>query len=131
MEEAKRKKEELENKTPSTSKKGQKRKPTSPSLMDMFKKKKKDDQYEIDADILKAINEDKVNKKLWTECQSAVKEGKKQFLDKVEEIFTCIICIGLVYNPVTLKCGHSLCKVRKICIFFSHRHLILFSSEMS
>ncbi|XP_050296174.1 E3 ubiquitin-protein ligase UHRF1-like isoform X2 [Anthonomus grandis grandis] len=115
MEEAKRKKEEMENKTP---KKGQKRKANS-DVIEMLTKKKKSEEYDLDKETLTVINADKVNEKLWNECKEIVKEGKKQFLDKVEETFTCIICITLVYNPVTLKCSHNLCKK---CLHEAFKH---------
>ncbi|XP_030761306.1 E3 ubiquitin-protein ligase UHRF1-like [Sitophilus oryzae] len=124
FEEAKKKKEETENKKitaskKSSPKKGHKRKTTSGPLDNLLNKKKKVEVFKIDSAIEKAIKEDTVNEKLWIECKSAVKNGKKAFLDKVEEIFQCIICIELVFNPVTLKCRHNLCQ---ICLKESFKH---------
>lgn len=94
----------------SASKKGQKRKS---SLIEMLtdNKKRKISKFELDADILKAIKEDRVNEKLWNVCLSFVEQGKKAFLDKVEQEFCCCICVHLIYDPMTFKCGHSMCKV--------------------
>lgn len=115
--EAKRKKEEQENKNLS-SKGGQKRKKSN-NLLDLFSKKKKNDIYNLDSDVEKSIDKDTVNRKLWLECKTVVQEGKKRFLEKVEDIFTCIICLSLVFYPVTLKCGHNLCKK---CLKESFKH---------
>ncbi|XP_066159240.1 E3 ubiquitin-protein ligase UHRF1-like [Euwallacea fornicatus] len=109
MVEAKRKKEQ-ENNNPNTLKRGKKRKPTVMDLVDIFNKKKKVNKFELGADTLKAIDEDIINKKLWTDCKAMANEGKKEFLEKVEEVFKCIICIELIFNPLTLKCGHTFCK---------------------
>ncbi|KAF7280152.1 hypothetical protein GWI33_006328 [Rhynchophorus ferrugineus] len=122
FEEAKRRKEEQENKKTTTSKspkKGLKRKPITSTLNDIFNKKKKLDEFKLDEEVEKAIEDDEVNIKLWQDCTTTVKDGKKAFLDKVEEIFKCIICIDLVYEPVTLKCGHNLCYK---CLLHSLKH---------
>ncbi|CAL1538353.1 unnamed protein product [Lymnaea stagnalis] len=67
-------------------------------------------RYSLDASVKKLIAEDKVNKKLWDEALSAVKEGSKAFHDKVEEVFLCICCQCIVCKPITLDCSHNICK---------------------
>lgn len=52
----------------------------------------------------------------------------QKFLQKVEELFTCICCQEIVFKPVTTECSHNVCKVsinssqsfrnRKIIIYF-------------
>ncbi|NP_001229385.1 E3 ubiquitin-protein ligase UHRF1 [Apis mellifera] len=73
------------------------------------KKKQKCEIYELETEILKHINEDKTNAKLWDECRKALPDGKTIFLQKVSERFTCPCCLELVYNPVTIPCTHNIC----------------------
>ncbi|KAK6494512.1 E3 ubiquitin-protein ligase UHRF2-like [Huso huso] len=55
------------------------------------------------------IKEDCLNKKLWDEALSCLIEGPS-FLRKVEEIFMCVCCQELVFQPVTTECLHNVCK---------------------
>ncbi|XP_060537001.1 E3 ubiquitin-protein ligase UHRF1-like [Cylas formicarius] len=66
--------------------------------------------YALDVKVKNAITADKINEKMWSECQSVLKEGRKKFLDKVEETFRCVICLELVFQPVTGQCGHNFCQ---------------------
>ena len=43
----------------------------------------------------------------------------QKFLQKVEELFTCICCQDIVYKPVTTTCAHNICKVSAGFIFSS------------
>ncbi|XP_059177141.1 E3 ubiquitin-protein ligase UHRF1-like isoform X2 [Physella acuta] len=106
-------KEKESNETPG--KKGKKRKTDEKttdvdSTPEPSAKKTKVVKYSIESGIKKLISEDSVNKKLWNEALSFVKEGSKVFHDKVEEIFLCICCQDLVCKPITLSCSHNICK---------------------
>ncbi|XP_060827940.1 E3 ubiquitin-protein ligase UHRF1-like [Bombus pascuorum] len=73
------------------------------------KKKKKLESYELESEVVKHIEEDQANIKLWDECRKALPDGKTAFLQQVSERFTCPCCLELVYNPVTIPCTHSIC----------------------
>ncbi|CAG9812763.1 unnamed protein product [Phaedon cochleariae] len=116
--EAEEQKKNKEN-TPSTSgtsNRGSKRKKQdlSKPLADFFKntpkKKPKLEQYELPDDVKSLIEKDTVNDKDWSECKETLKDGKKAFLDKVGDIFKCIFCLEVVFEPVTTECGHNFCK---------------------
>lgn len=36
----------------------------------------------------------------------------QKFLNKVEEVFLCICCQEVVYQPITTECQHNVCRVR-------------------
>uniref|UniRef100_A0A8C9U7B6 E3 ubiquitin-protein ligase UHRF n=1 Tax=Scleropages formosus TaxID=113540 RepID=A0A8C9U7B6_SCLFO len=55
------------------------------------------------------IREDELNKKLWEEAMSYLVEGPN-FLRKVEQIFMCVCCQELAFQPVTTVCLHNVCK---------------------
>ncbi|XP_032873854.1 E3 ubiquitin-protein ligase UHRF2 isoform X2 [Amblyraja radiata] len=55
------------------------------------------------------IREDCLNKKLWDEALASIMEGPK-FLRKTEQIFMCICCQELVFQPITTECQHNVCK---------------------
>ncbi|MCI4386650.1 hypothetical protein PGIGA_G00064940 [Pangasianodon gigas] len=63
------------------------------------------------------IQEDHGNKKLWDEALSFLTEGPN-FLRKVEQIFMCVCCQELAYQPVTTPCQHNVCKT---CLHRSFR----------
>ncbi|ESN98511.1 hypothetical protein HELRODRAFT_113832 [Helobdella robusta] len=66
--------------------------------------------YSPDDELLKAIDDDVINDKLWKDALSAARNGKKSFLEKVESTFTCICCQDIVYRPITTTCQHNFCK---------------------
>lgn len=35
----------------------------------------------------------------------------QKFLNKVEEVFLCICCQEVVYQPITTECQHNVCRV--------------------
>jgi len=37
-------------------------------------------------------------------------------MEKVSELFECICCQELLYQPVTTKCAHNFCKVRVLSL---------------
>ncbi|XP_030625523.1 E3 ubiquitin-protein ligase UHRF2 [Chanos chanos] len=55
------------------------------------------------------IQDDELNKKLWDEALGALVEGPN-FLRKVEQIFMCVCCQELAYQPITTVCLHNVCK---------------------
>ncbi|TRY97138.1 hypothetical protein DNTS_032791, partial [Danionella cerebrum] len=55
------------------------------------------------------IQEDQANKKLWDEALSFLTEGPN-FLRKVEQLFMCVCCQELSFQPVTTECSHNICK---------------------
>ncbi|KAK2827342.1 hypothetical protein Q7C36_018268 [Tachysurus vachellii] len=63
------------------------------------------------------IQEDHVNKKVWDEALGFLTEGPN-FLRKVEQIFMCVCCQELAYQPVTTPCQHNVCKT---CLHRSFR----------
>ncbi|KAK9503887.1 hypothetical protein O3M35_010353 [Rhynocoris fuscipes] len=65
--------------------------------------------YDLEKDVDNEIEKDKKNAKLWKDIKSSLQLGKKAFLSKVEEEFTCICCHELIFQPVTLPCFHNLC----------------------
>lgn len=72
-------------------------------------KKTKVESYKLTADQKALIKEDQSNEKLWSEAMESLKGGPK-FLNKVEELFLCICCQEVVYNPITTQCQHNVCK---------------------
>ncbi|XP_012145319.1 ubiquitin-like with PHD and ring finger domains 1 [Megachile rotundata] len=73
------------------------------------KKKQKREGYELESEIVKFIDEDQINAKLWDECRITLADGKAAFLQQVSERFTCPCCLEVVYNPVTTPCTHNIC----------------------
>ncbi|XP_066551243.1 E3 ubiquitin-protein ligase UHRF1 isoform X3 [Amia ocellicauda] len=72
-------------------------------------KKVKVEAYKLTKEQKGLIKEDEQNKKLWDEAMQSLKEGPK-FLNKVEEMFLCICCQEVVYQPVTTECQHNVCR---------------------
>lgn len=123
--EAQEQKKDKENKSksPDKAKRGSKRKTqegTKP-LAEFFNtpKKQKMTEYKLSSELKELISLDKKNEKLWLECKETLKEGKQKFLSKVEEIFMCICCQEVVFQPVTTECKHNICKVYHCNIFFN------------
>ncbi|XP_076819888.1 E3 ubiquitin-protein ligase UHRF1-like [Clavelina lepadiformis] len=90
-------------------KQGKKRKRKSSIETDLTKKKKLA-QYVMSADIQKLMKSDVENHKLWNEVKECTKEGQKVFLDKIQNLFSCVCCQDLVVQPVTTLCKHNMCK---------------------
>uniref|UniRef100_A0AAY4DSV2 E3 ubiquitin-protein ligase UHRF n=1 Tax=Denticeps clupeoides TaxID=299321 RepID=A0AAY4DSV2_9TELE len=55
------------------------------------------------------IREDEPNRKLWDEALCYLGEGPN-FLKKVEQIFMCVCCQELAFQPITTVCLHNVCK---------------------
>merc|ERR1719394_2238813 len=65
--------------------------------------------YKIDSDSTALMQEDTSNKKLWDEILVGKYLNKKEVTDKIEEQFNCMVCMDLVFKPVTTPCGHNIC----------------------
>ena len=67
-------------------------------------------KFKIPANLLKAMDSDKVNKRLWGEIQSKEFKTRKELVDFAEELLQCQFCMSIVTHPVTTHCSHSFCK---------------------
>ncbi|XP_035727156.1 E3 ubiquitin-protein ligase UHRF1-like [Vespa mandarinia] len=74
-----------------------------------IRKKQKREIYILDSKLIKCIDEDTANAKIWGECRLALPNGKAAFLQRVSERFTCVCCLEVVNNPVTTPCAHNIC----------------------
>uniref|UniRef100_A0A4W6CP54 E3 ubiquitin-protein ligase UHRF n=1 Tax=Lates calcarifer TaxID=8187 RepID=A0A4W6CP54_LATCA len=72
-------------------------------------KKVKVEVYKLSQEQKALIKNDKPNKKLWDEAMESLSLGPK-FLNKVEEVFLCICCQEVVYQPITTECQHNVCR---------------------
>ena len=76
------------------------------------KKKNVVSKYKISADLKEAMKKDKLNIKMWKEIQGKELKTRKDLVESVEEIFSCVVCMGVVTLPVTLQCLHNFCQVK-------------------
>ena len=76
------------------------------------KKKNVVSKYKISADLKEAMKKDKLNIKMWKEIQGKELKTRKDLVESVEEIFSCVVCLGVVTLPVTLQCLHNFCQVK-------------------
>jgi len=74
------------------------------------KKKAKKLSYEVEPEVTEFIKLDSKNTKLWDEALTCTTDGAKKFLEKVTDLFQCICCQEIVYQPITTECAHNLCK---------------------
>lgn len=74
------------------------------------KKQRSNDSWDLESSVRKTLGADRCNKRLWSECLEVVPKGRVAFLDRVQEVFTCVCCQELACRPVTTPCGHSICK---------------------
>ncbi|XP_057696467.1 E3 ubiquitin-protein ligase UHRF1 [Corythoichthys intestinalis] len=72
-------------------------------------KKVKVEVYKLSGEQKALIKDDTQNKKVWDEAIESLSLGPK-FLNKVEEVFLCICCQEVVYQPITTECQHNVCK---------------------
>lgn len=72
-------------------------------------KKMKVEAYKLTKEQKALIKEDELNKKLWDEAMASLSLGPK-FLSKVEEVFLCICCQEVVFQPITTECQHNVCR---------------------
>ncbi|XP_044258582.1 E3 ubiquitin-protein ligase UHRF1-like [Tribolium madens] len=80
------------------------------SSNNLKEKKTKIEPYKLTPEIEQMIKDDHENKKLWVECKEVLREGKLKFLNKVEELFICVCCQEIVFEPITMSCKHNVCK---------------------
>ena len=67
--------------------------------------------YKIDSDSKALMQEDTSNKKLWDEILVGKYLNKKEVTDKIEEHFNCMVCMDLVFKPVSITIYHLLLAV--------------------
>ncbi|CAJ1060810.1 hypothetical protein L3Q82_025664 [Xyrichtys novacula] len=72
-------------------------------------KKVKVEEYKLTREQKVLIKNDEQNKKLWDEAKESLSLGPK-FLNKVEEVFLCICCQEVVFQPITTECQHNVCR---------------------
>uniref|UniRef100_A0A671UE37 E3 ubiquitin-protein ligase UHRF n=1 Tax=Sparus aurata TaxID=8175 RepID=A0A671UE37_SPAAU len=72
-------------------------------------KKMKVEQYKLTKEQKALIKSDEANKKVWGEAMESLSLGPK-FLNKVEEVFLCICCQEVVFQPITTECQHNVCR---------------------
>uniref|UniRef100_A0A672RWK9 RING-type E3 ubiquitin transferase n=2 Tax=Sinocyclocheilus grahami TaxID=75366 RepID=A0A672RWK9_SINGR len=72
-------------------------------------KKMKVEAYKLSKEQKVLIKDDELNKKLWDEAMESLNLGPR-FINKVEEVFLCICCQEVVYQPITTECQHNVCR---------------------
>jgi len=55
------------------------------------------------------IKEDTKNANIWAQVAEKEAANRKELTDFVEEIFGCIVCMDVVFKPVTTECKHNIC----------------------
>uniref|UniRef100_A0A3Q3JH40 E3 ubiquitin-protein ligase UHRF n=1 Tax=Monopterus albus TaxID=43700 RepID=A0A3Q3JH40_MONAL len=73
------------------------------------KRVKIEETFQLSEQQQQLIQEDTANKKLWDEAMEHLKEGPN-FLRKMEQIFMCVCCQELAFQPITTVCLHNVCK---------------------
>uniref|UniRef100_A0A8C2PRG2 E3 ubiquitin-protein ligase UHRF n=1 Tax=Cyprinus carpio TaxID=7962 RepID=A0A8C2PRG2_CYPCA len=74
------------------------------------KRRKEVESFVLSEQQRNLIQDDEPNRKLWDEALSFLSEGPN-FLRKVEQLFMCVCCQELSFQPVTTECSHNVCKV--------------------
>uniref|UniRef100_A0A3P8PT88 E3 ubiquitin-protein ligase UHRF n=1 Tax=Astatotilapia calliptera TaxID=8154 RepID=A0A3P8PT88_ASTCA len=74
-----------------------------------IKEKEEKETFQLSEQQQQLIQEDTANKKLWDEAMEHLKEGPN-FLRKMEQIFMCVCCQELAFQPITTVCSHNVCK---------------------
>uniref|UniRef100_A0A8C2PVV7 E3 ubiquitin-protein ligase UHRF n=1 Tax=Cyprinus carpio TaxID=7962 RepID=A0A8C2PVV7_CYPCA len=76
-------------------------------------KKMKVEAYKLSKEQKALIKDDELNKKLWDEAMESLNLGPvrtDQSLRYLEEVFLCICCQEVVYQPITTECQHNVCR---------------------
>lgn len=81
----------------------------SPAAEPPLKRVKIEETFQLSEQQKQLIREDTANKKLWDEAMENLKEGPN-FLRKMEQIFMCVCCQELAFQPITTICSHNVCK---------------------
>ncbi|XP_030598182.1 E3 ubiquitin-protein ligase UHRF2 isoform X2 [Archocentrus centrarchus] len=82
---------------------------SSPVAEPPSKRVKIEETFQLSEQQQQLIQEDTANKKLWDEAMEHLKEGPN-FLRKMEQIFMCVCCQELAFQPITTICSHNVCK---------------------
>lgn len=82
---------------------------SSPAAEPPSKRVKIEETFQLSEQQQQLIREDIANKKLWDEAMGHLKEGPN-FLRKMEQIFMCVCCQELAFQPITTVCVHNVCK---------------------
>ncbi|XP_074473055.1 E3 ubiquitin-protein ligase UHRF2 [Sebastes fasciatus] len=82
---------------------------SSPAAEPPSKRVKIEETFQLSEQQQQLIREDIANKKLWDEAMGHLKEGPN-FLQKMEQIFMCVCCQELAFQPITTVCVHNVCK---------------------
>ncbi|XP_008286023.1 E3 ubiquitin-protein ligase UHRF2 [Stegastes partitus] len=82
---------------------------SSPAAEPPSKRVKIEETFQLSEQQQQLIREDTANKKLWDEAMENLKEGPN-FLRKMEQIFMCVCCQELAFQPITTVCTHNVCK---------------------
>ncbi|GAA6217116.1 E3 ubiquitin-protein ligase UHRF2-like isoform X1 [Lates japonicus] len=82
---------------------------TPPAEEPPSKRVKIEETFQLSEQQRQLIREDTANKKLWDEAMEHLKEGPN-FLRKMEQIFMCVCCQELAFQPITTVCSHNVCK---------------------
>uniref|UniRef100_A0A671YIM5 E3 ubiquitin-protein ligase UHRF n=1 Tax=Sparus aurata TaxID=8175 RepID=A0A671YIM5_SPAAU len=88
---------------------GRPRRQSSPVAEPPSKRVKIEETFQLSEQQQQLIREDTANKKLWDEAMGNLKEGPN-FLRKMEQIFMCVCCQELAFQPITTVCSHNVCK---------------------
>ncbi|XP_051269528.1 E3 ubiquitin-protein ligase UHRF2 isoform X2 [Dicentrarchus labrax] len=81
----------------------------SPVAEPPCKRVKIEETFQLSEQQQQLIQKDTANKKLWDEAMGNLKEGPN-FLRKMEQIFMCVCCQELAFQPITTVCSHNVCK---------------------
>uniref|UniRef100_A0A8C7PCB0 E3 ubiquitin-protein ligase UHRF n=1 Tax=Oncorhynchus mykiss TaxID=8022 RepID=A0A8C7PCB0_ONCMY len=78
-------------------------------------KKMKLEAYKLTKEQKDWIKDDEPNRKVWDEAMESLALGPlflhfQKFLSKVEEVFLCICCQEVVFQPITTECQHNVCR---------------------
>uniref|UniRef100_A0A4W5PI45 E3 ubiquitin-protein ligase UHRF n=1 Tax=Hucho hucho TaxID=62062 RepID=A0A4W5PI45_9TELE len=78
-------------------------------------KKMKLEAYKLTKEQKAWIKDDEPNRKVWDEAMESLALGPlflhfQKFLNKVEEVFLCICCQEVVFQPITTECQHNVCR---------------------
>ena len=65
--------------------------------------------FKIPSEWTELIDKDLKNANMWVQVSQKVAANRKELTDFVEKMFGCIVCMDIVYKPVTTHCSHNIC----------------------
>ena len=71
--------------------------------------KKQKTTFKIPSEWRELIDKDVKNANLWEQVAEKAASNRKELTDFVEEMFGCIVCMDIVFKPVTTHCKHNIC----------------------